>query len=91
MAKGAGSKSGKFNGELLRPLEVTIDSDFESREKKELYAAQYAKFTQNDELKQMLLATRDAKLVHFVRGSPPEIFDELMLIRDKIRKGSNNV
>ena len=87
MAKAAGGKTGKLKGELLRPIEVSQDSDFSGkRSKRELYAAQYAKFTQNEDLKTMLLATGDAKLTHFVKGTEPEVFDELMLIRDKIRK-----
>jgi predicted NAD-dependent protein-ADP-ribosyltransferase YbiA (DUF1768 family) len=87
MAKAAGGKSGKFKGELLRPIEVTADSDFFSkRQSREMYASQYAKFTQNPDLKKLLLATGNAKLQHFVRGSKPVVFDELMLIRDKIRR-----
>lgn len=87
MAKAAGGKTGKFKGELLRPLEVSADSDFfGKRQKREIYAAQYAKFTQNEDLKTMLLATGDAKLTHYIRGSEPVVFDELMLIRDKIRR-----
>ena len=87
MAKAAGEKNGKFKGELLRPVEVSIDSDFsEKRQKREIYASQYAKFTQNEDLKTLLLATGDAKLSHFIKGSEPVVFDELMLIRDKIRK-----
>jgi predicted NAD-dependent protein-ADP-ribosyltransferase YbiA (DUF1768 family) len=87
MAKAAGGKTGKLKGELLRPVEVTTDSDFfGKRQKREMYAAQYAKFTQNEDLKTMLLATGDAKLTHYIRGVEPEVFDELMLIRDKIRK-----
>ena len=87
MAKAAGEKNGKFKGELLRPAEVSIDSDFsEKRQKREIYASQYAKFTQNEDLKTLLLATGDAKLSHFIKGSEPVVFDELMLIRDKIRK-----
>ncbi len=87
MAKAAGGKSGKFKKELLRPVEVTIDSDFfGKRHKREMYDAQYAKFTQNEDLKTLLLATGDAKLTHFSRGSPPIVFDELMMIRDKIRR-----
>ena len=87
MAKAAGSKSGKLKGELLKPVEVIMDTDFTgNREKKELYAAQYAKFTQNDDLKALLLSTGDAKLVHFMKGKEPEISDELMLVREKIRK-----
>ena len=87
MAKAAGGKTGKYKGELLRPHEVTADSDFfGKRQKKEMYAAQYAKFTQNEDLKNLLLSTGDAKLTHFIKGSEPEVFDELMLIRDKIRR-----
>jgi predicted NAD-dependent protein-ADP-ribosyltransferase YbiA (DUF1768 family) len=87
MAKAAGGKTGKFKGELIRPVEVSADSDFfGKRQKREMYAAQYAKFTQNEDLKNMLLATGDAKLTHFIRGAEPIVFDELMLIRDKIRK-----
>jgi predicted NAD-dependent protein-ADP-ribosyltransferase YbiA (DUF1768 family) len=87
MAKAAGGKTGKLKGELIRPVEVTVDSDFfGKRQKKEMYAAQYAKFTQNEHLKNLLLATGEAKLTHFVRGAEPVVFDELMLIRDKIRR-----
>ena len=87
MAKAAASKTGKYKGELLRPVEVVVDSDFsDKRQKKEIYASQYAKFTQNEDLKKLLLATGDAKLTHFLKGKEPIVFDELMLIRDKIRR-----
>jgi predicted NAD-dependent protein-ADP-ribosyltransferase YbiA (DUF1768 family) len=87
LAKAAGGKSGKIKGELLRPVEVSLDPDFfGKRRKKEMYDAQYAKFTQNEDLKKLLLATGDAKLTHHSRGSPPIVFDDLMLIRDKIRR-----
>ena len=87
MAKAAGGKSGKLKGDRLRPIEVSADSDFFGKRKsKEMYAAQFAKFTQNEDLKKMLLATNNAKLTHFVRGSEPEVFNELMIIRDKIKR-----
>jgi predicted NAD-dependent protein-ADP-ribosyltransferase YbiA (DUF1768 family) len=87
MAKNAGSKTGMHEGKRIRPVEVTVDSDFLGKRKsREMYAAQYAKFTQNEDLKTMLLATGDAKLNQYNKGSPPTPFDELMLIRDKIRK-----
>ena len=87
MAKAAGGKTGKLKGELLRPIEVTGDSDFfGKRQSREMYNAQFAKFTQNEDLKKLLLATEDAKLTHFSRGTEPIVFDELMLIRDKIKR-----
>jgi predicted NAD-dependent protein-ADP-ribosyltransferase YbiA (DUF1768 family) len=91
MAKGAGSTSGKYKGVLIRPKQVQIEPDFEQNSKNELYSALYAKFSQNDQhdvdtnLKNLLLATKDAKLTHHLSGKAAEICDELMFVREKIK------
>ena len=89
LAKAAGSKTGKYKGKLLRPIEVQIDPDFYGqRHKKELQSALYAKFThkENEKLKDLLLATKNAKLTHYLRATEPEICNELMLVRHKIEQ-----
>lgn len=93
MARSVG-ENGKFEGVKIRPKEVKKDPGFlekgageeESRGDKEMFDAKLAKFTQNKDLKQMLLATKRAKLMHFSRGHPPAMDEQLMIIRDKIVK-----
>jgi predicted NAD-dependent protein-ADP-ribosyltransferase YbiA (DUF1768 family)/ribosomal protein L12E/L44/L45/RPP1/RPP2 len=93
MAKSAGGKTGKHEKTLLRPKEVKVDPDFfqvvggvqgEMRATRELHAATTAKFTQNDDLRQLLRLTKHAKLMHFSRGSSPELAEPLLIVRDKI-------
>uniref|UniRef100_A0A6C0H9R0 NADAR domain-containing protein n=1 Tax=viral metagenome TaxID=1070528 RepID=A0A6C0H9R0_9ZZZZ len=85
MAKAAAGTSGKYKGTLVRPVEVKIDSEFYGKRKeKENNDALYAKFSQNDELKRVLLGTKNAKLLQYKVGKEPLIREDLMLIRDKL-------
>ena len=42
-------------------------------------------FKQNPNLRDVLLDTRDAKLIRLRRGYPPEVLDELMIIRNELK------
>lgn len=68
-----------------RPISIKMDDDFfggACRGVQEMYKAQLAKFSQNEDLKSLLLATKDATLRHFVgRGGGFIVFRDLMKIR----------
>jgi len=84
LAKAAGGKTGKFGKERIRPKEIVMDSNFfEGRHSEEMFKGQFAKFTQNIDLMDMLLKTKDAQLVHYTRGGKPIVFTGLMLIRTR--------
>lgn len=87
IAKAACSPEGKYKGRLLRPLEVDIDADFnKKRQEEERMKSRMAKFSQIDDMKKLLLATKNAKLVAFKKGKKPEMLNDMMIIRDKLVK-----
>jgi predicted NAD-dependent protein-ADP-ribosyltransferase YbiA (DUF1768 family) len=89
MARAAGGKTGKYNGTVVREKRVTIDPAFYSANKDiVLLSGQLAKYSQNEELKQMLLATKNAKLIYQIKGARPEVAYDLMLAREELSKPS---
>ena len=66
--------------------DIPMDADYGAREEKEREDAQYAKYSQNSYLADMLLNTRNAKLVQFRRGKPPVVCDELMRVRHRLKQ-----
>ena len=96
LAISAGSKSGRATGKaktkvkgdtLLRPKGIEIDPQFYGdRSHQERIKALRAKFTHED-MKKMLLATSNAKLVQYKHGSQGETDHVLMTIRNEL-KGS---
>lgn len=85
MCQSVGGISGKYNGRVFREKHVVIDPAFYSHLKnKVLHDAQYAKFSQNPELKNLLLATKNAKLLYHKKGRPPEVYYELMIVRKEL-------
>ena len=84
MVKSAGGKTGKIKGKQFRNKNIKADDDFfnTNRANEEMFDAQYAKFTQNKDLKKLLIATKNAKLMHHTRGTKPILFENLHLIRN---------
>lgn len=81
LAKQVGTQKSK------RPKEVKIDPDYDlGRSEIERESAIRSKFQQNEDLKQILLATKTACIKHFQRGSPA-IKDEILM---KIRRELEN-
>ena len=90
LATYAGRKLGmtKIDGKkvMLRPEEVVIDPDFfNGRHAKVLEDATLAKFTQNDDLANILLLTNNAKLINYHHTKEPSVSVHLMRVRSKLR------
>jgi predicted NAD-dependent protein-ADP-ribosyltransferase YbiA (DUF1768 family) len=82
LAKQVGTQKSK------RPKEIKIDPDYDlGRSEVERESAIRSKFQQNEDLKQILLATKSACIKHFQRGSPA-IKDEILM---KIRRELANI
>ena len=87
MAKAAGSKSGKFGEDLIRPIQVKVDKEYDDEMKNEvLKKAMYAKFSQNEDLKSLLLFTQNAKLLSSCKSKVPKLEEDLMFIRENLKK-----
>ena len=79
------SKSPILAKKINKINNVKYDDDYEMRKSTELESGLYAKFSQNIYLRNMLLNTLDAKLIHFRRGKPPLVCTELMKVRRRLR------
>jgi predicted NAD-dependent protein-ADP-ribosyltransferase YbiA (DUF1768 family) len=93
VAKAAVSKSGRLKDKVLRTKNIIPDADFyadvndpakASRDILERETALEAKFTQNLDLRKVLVETKNAKLVHFVRSEPPIVDLPLMKLRSAL-------
>jgi predicted NAD-dependent protein-ADP-ribosyltransferase YbiA (DUF1768 family) len=74
----AGSESGKLESKVLRKPEIKIDSDYNIHADEYRKKALISKFSQNLDLKKILLDTTPARLDHFVRRNQT-IADELLM------------
>ena len=86
MAVAAASKTGAYKNKQLRKSEVVQDPDFyeikeEPRHILERERALEAKFTQNKDMKQVLMESQRAKLIQFKRGKEPIMDESLMKLR----------
>lgn len=85
LATSAGSKTGKHKGDLLRSKDIKIDPDFfGGNDDLALEKALFAKFSQNNDMKQLLINTQNAKLLHYRKGTEADISNLLMMVRNKI-------
>ena len=94
-ALGAGGKTGKIKGKKYRPNDVVMDEDFfdDKNNERVMERGQQAKYEQDELSKKVLLDTKDAKLIHYVRSRkpkdqrpPPQVFYNSMRIRHRLKK-----
>ena len=92
LAEAAGGNTGKYKGEVVRPKDIKVDGDFFApqqgsaftRAEQELESALRAKFTQQADLKELLIATGKAKLEHIRQSKPAEVMANLMRVRREL-------
>jgi hypothetical protein len=84
MAIAAGEDDGKHGKKVLRPANVSADADFAlGRKEEERKIALAAKFSQNEDLKQILMATHRAQLSKFVDSDEAVVDVPLMRLRSQ--------
>jgi hypothetical protein len=84
LARKAGSESGQVDTKLLRKPEIKVDPDYVDRAEAERKLALQSKFLNNPDYRELLLATRPARLDHFIRRNNSEIDELLMTVRKEL-------
>jgi predicted NAD-dependent protein-ADP-ribosyltransferase YbiA (DUF1768 family) len=84
--KGGSIINGKFI--VLRPKLYSIDKDFYKNKRNiiERELAIYAKFSQNNELQEILLNTNKCKILNYLHDKSPEVAYSLMKVRNILCK-----
>lgn len=77
-------KNNKFDGKLIVPSSARIDSDYPDYVIESTNEAIKAKFEQNEDAKQVLRETKDAKLMQYNFRRSPTLQLALMVIRESI-------
>jgi len=80
----AGSDSGKLESKILRKPEIKIDADYKIHADEYRKKALISKFSQNLDLKKILLETSPARLDHFNRRNESGIDELLMHVRKEL-------
>jgi predicted NAD-dependent protein-ADP-ribosyltransferase YbiA (DUF1768 family) len=99
LAHAAGSIQGAYKDKAAKEKiifrdknKIKVDPDFYvTRHLEERRKALYAKFSQNEDLKKVLLATKKAKLMMFVPRNPAVMDTELMIVRNDLATGRMEV
>ena len=92
LAKKVGSKPNKkYKLKQSIPDNITVDEDFyevkqNPRHEEERIKALMSKFSQNMDLKKILMETKNAKLMRFKPGKPGEVDELLLKIRRELQK-----
>ena len=92
LALTAGGRSGKVMGKKYRPKSVVLDPNWEDKKERIMMNGQKAKYEQDELSKKVLLATKDAKLVHLMlrrgKGSLLVNFNDTMEIRQSMTENT---
>jgi len=92
LAKKVGSKPNKkYKLKQSIPDNIVVDEDFyevkqNPRHEEERLKALMAKFSQNLDLKKVLMETKNAKLMRFKPGNPAEVDELLLKVRRQLQK-----
>jgi predicted NAD-dependent protein-ADP-ribosyltransferase YbiA (DUF1768 family) len=92
LAKKVGSKPNKkYKLKQSIPNNIVVDEDFyevkqNPRHEEERLKALMAKFSQNMDLKKVLMETKNAKLMRFKPGNPAEVDELLIKVRRQLQK-----
>lgn len=88
LALTAGGRSGNVKGKKYRPKSVVLDPNWENKKERIMMNGQKEKYEKDELSKKVLLATKDAKLVHLMlrrgKGSVLVNFNDTMEIRQSM-------
>ena len=85
LAKIAGSPTGKYGTEQVRPASIRPEPHTKEEQQRAEVDAQYAKFSQHSDLNDLLTSTHDAKLMQYRKGLEPVLCESLIIVRDRFK------